>query len=169
MEYKYPLTAISRDGSTIMLYTFDDVRAFYKKNGWWGEDWQRTWCYWQSYKNIKNRNHPSVPWNYSRYTEPTQYQWIIRDEWGRKVNPTDFNFSKTTWWDERMKKVHHAAALGLPIPYQRHSRAGWKQNAPAKKNSGAGKRNRDRSQCEYERKEYGIKNPYGKTRPWEGY
>ena len=167
MEYKYPLTAINRDRSTVILYTFEDVRAFYKKNGWWGEEWQRTWCYWWSY-GVRNP-HPSIPWNYSRHTEPTYYQWIIRDEWGRKVKPTDFDFSDNTWREKRYKKIRHAEELGLPIPGTGGYRKCWKMDHMAKKNSGKGKRNRDRALCEYERKEYGIKNPYGGVRPWEGY
>jgi len=167
MEYKYPITAINRDRSTLLLYTIDDIRAFVKKNGWWGEEWQRTRCWWYSY-GVRNP-HPGIPWNWNRRTEPTYYQWIMRDEWGRKVKPTDFDFSDRSWRDKHLKKIRHAEELGLPIPGQRHARSGWKQNAPAKKNSGKGKRNRDRALCEYERKEYGIKNKYGNVRPWEGY
>ena len=167
MEYKYPITAINRDRSTLLLYTVDDIRKFVKKNGWWGEEWQRTWHWWHSY-GVRNP-HPSIPWNYGRLTEPTFYQWIMRDEWGRKVRPTDFDFSDRSWRDRRLKEIRHAEALGLPIPGQRHRRAGWKANAPAKKNSGKGKRNRDRALCEYEFQEYGIKNKYGNVQPWEGY
>lgn len=167
MKYKYPLTAINRDRTTVLLYTVDDVRKFVAKNGWWGEEWQKNWLWYNSY-GVRNP-HPSVPWNWNRRDEPIQYNWIIRDEYGCKVKPTDFDFSNNTWRSERLKKIRHTEALGLPIPGQRHARSGWKQNAPAKKNSGKGHLNRNRSLCEYDRIEYGIKNPYGAVRPWEGY
>ena len=164
MEYKYPLTAINRTGKTIVLYTFEEVRVFKSKHGWWGEDWIKSW-YWHG-----NRvSHPSVPWNWNRLSDPVYYDWIIRDDWGRKVKPTDFDFSNNARLEKHYKAIRHAEALGLPIPGQTHARAGWCANAPAKKNSGKGKRNRDRALCEYEFQEYGIKNKYGKVQPWEGY
>ena len=166
MEYKYPLTAINKDGKTIMLYSFEEVRAFVKKNGWWGETWVKYW-FWYDY-GARNP-HPSTPRNWNRRNDPVYYDWIIRDDWGRKVKPTDFDFSNNEWRSRRLKEIRHAEALGLPIPGQTHARAGWCANAPAKKNSGAGKRNRDRALCDYDFKEHGIKNPYGKVQPWEGY
>lgn len=164
MEYKYPLTAIHKSGKTNMLYTFDEVRAFKLKHGWWGEHWQKNWSW-----VFERVTHPSIPYFWNRKDEPLNYDWIIRDDWGRKVKPTDFDFSNNDWRERRLKKIRHAAALGLPIPGQTHARAGWCADAPAKKNSGKGKRNRDRALCEYEFQEYGVKNKYGKVQPWEGY
>lgn len=165
MEYKYPLTATNRGGSTLLLYTIEDVRAFVSKYGWWGEEWQRNWWYAYGERNP----HPSTPWFYSRRNELTHYEWIIRDDFGAKVKPTNFDFSNNNWREKHIATIRHAESLGLPIPGQRHSRAGWKQNAPAKKNSGAGKRNRDRSICREHQQEYNIQNRYGSVQRWEGY
>jgi hypothetical protein len=166
MEYKYPLTAINRDRSTVMLYTVDEVRKFVVKNGWWGEHWEKHW-FWYDYG--KRNPHPSVPYYWTCRDVPVNYSWIIRDDWGCVVKPTNFDFTKNTWRENRLKVVRHAEALGLPIPGQRHAHSGWKANAPAMKNSGKGKRNRDRALCEYEFQEYGVKNKYGMVQPWEGY
>lgn len=167
MDYKYPITAINRDRTTLVLYSIDDVRAFVKKYGWWGKEWQKSW-FWYDY-GYRNA-HPSIPWNWSRRNEPVLYEWIMRDDWGRKVDPLHFDFSDNSWRTKRLKKIRHAEENGLPIPGTGTSKAGWKINHTAKKNSGAGHRNRNRAKAIYEAEEYGVKNDVGtRVIPWENF
>ena len=155
MNYLFPLNAINIDSTVILLYTMDEVHSFIRKYG-------------QFHDHHKYSHYNSM----LREFISGSHTWIVRDDCGRIVKFDDVKppvYDYYAWRNKRNKHIRHAESLGLPIPGQRHARAGWKQNHPAKKNSGSGKRNRDRSICEYERIEYGIPNKYGKVKPWEGY
>jgi len=156
-NFLFPLNAIHRDGTVILLYTLDDVFGFVKKYGRFYNHHVDTYWYFDSY---------------GRYCEAkTPNNWILRDDRGRVVKYDDIPFPSRSYsyWNERNAKIRKLAEKGLPIPYTACRKAGRKINHTAKKNSGAGARNRNRALCEYDRKEYGIKNPYGVPVSWEGY
>lgn len=157
MQYLYPLIAIHISGETILLYTNEAVLDFIKKYGrfhdhhvwWWGRFSNGVYL---STKEI----HP----------------WIVRDDRGRIVKYDDVCYKHKPYdgWNKRNAEIRAIAAKGLPIPYTGCSKAGWKMNHPAKKNSGSGHRNRNRAKAIYEAKEYGVKNNVGnRVIPYEGW
>ncbi len=161
MNYLYPLVAIHISGYTELLYTLEDVRAFIRKYGQFYEKHK----YWYSrYLGYDQ---------YPRYESVEAYHdWIVRDDRGRVVKYDDVCYKHVMYsgWNERNAKIRAIAAKGLPIPGTGCSKAGWKLNHTAKKNSGAGQRNRNRALAIFEAKEYGVKNDIGgRVIPWEGY
>lgn len=153
MEYLYPLNAINRDGSVILLYSKDDVYKFIAKYGIW-EDYHK---YTARYYDPDTRQ---VSYHVS-YRE-----WIVRDDRGRKVKFEDVRRPRDTrqYWKQAQRD---AAAKGLPIPGTGGFRKCWKMNHTAKKNSGSGHRNRNRARFVEDFKEYGIRNNGGKPIPYE--
>lgn len=154
MEFLYPLNAIHRDGEVILLYTLEEVHKFLAK---YGEITEHHVEYYYDF-------------SYHMYRRKAN-GWIIRDDRGRVVKYEDV---QKQWPPYQYRNDHHRriraiAEKGLPIPRTGCSKAGRKINHTAMKNSGAGKRNRDRALCEYDRKEYGVKNRLGKPIPWEGW
>lgn len=146
MNYLYPLTAIHIDGETILLYSNNAVLDFIKKYGRFTER-HVEWYY--DYHSLTFRKKANG--------------WIVRDDRGRVVKYDDVCYQHQTydWYNERNAKVRAIAEKGLPIPYTGTSKAGWKMNHTAKKNSGSGHRNRNRALAIYDAKEYGIKNNVG--------
>ena len=170
-NYLFPLNAIHKDGHVVLLYTLDEVYAFIRKYGKFHE--YRT----SSGERIVSYKYDySQPRAWSRYIPVYEYftvvnDWIVRDDRGRRVKYDDIpsRHSNYDYYNSRRAELRKFAEKGLPIPGTGCRKAGWKMNHTAKKNSGAGHRNRNRAICEYDRKEYGISNPYGKPMPWEGY
>lgn len=153
MNYLYPLNAISPEGRVILLYTVDAVYDFIKKNGRFHEH-RYYWIY--DFGNYVNKKHVS--------------EWIIRDDRGRIVKYEDFPINYEKYYNRRRKEIREIAAKGLPIPGTGCSKAGYKMNHTAKKNSGAGHRNRNRALAIYEAKEYQVDNNIGgRVIPWENY
>lgn len=155
-NFLFPLNAIHRNGEVILLYTLDEVYAFVRKYGRFYDhhvDWH--WYFDNG--------------RYCEYTKPND--WIVRDDRGRTVKYDDISGppSYNYWINKRNAEIRKIAEKGLPIPYTGCSKAGYKQNHTAKKNSGSGHRNRNRARCQYDQKEYGIKNKYGKPIPYEGW
>jgi hypothetical protein len=157
MNYTYPLIAINIDGSTILLYTREEVLNFIDKYGIWN-DHHRVWASW---------------WDWQagiHHGEYHYYPWIVRDDRGKKVNHRDF-YDAPSWkrYNEYQAKIRFFADKGLPIP--RTGKRKWRRHhAPAMKNSGSGHRNRNRAKAIDDAKEYGIKNDVGnRVIPWEGH
>lgn len=145
MKYLYPLNAIHIDGDVILLYTKEEVDKFIRKHGSW------------------NDNHIDHIFNWStRSNEEIHHNWIVRDDRGRIVDVEDF-VERYTWkyYNERRKKIRAIAEKGLPIPGTGTSKAGYKQNHPAKKNSGYHHFAKNASKYSYDIKTYDLK---GKTR-----
>lgn len=156
MQYLYPLNAIHKDGRVVLLYTIEEARAFIGKYGRWYDR------HVESYWGINQ---------YGLYRETKTNGWIVRDDRGRTVPVKDIEYQYPAYWwyNQRIAEARRAAEKGLPIPGTGGSKKCWKMNHTAKKNSGAGHRNRNRSLAAYEEKEYGIKNTLGRVIPWEHY
>lgn len=157
MEFLYPLNAIHIDGGVILLYTLDEVHAFIRKHGRFTEH-HVEWYY--------------DPTDWARRRPVKASGWIVRDDRGRTVKYDDvcIKYPMYYGWNQRNAEIRAIAAKGLPIPHTGCRKAGWKQNHPAKKNSGSGHRNRNRAKAIYEAKEYGVKNDVGgRVIPWENY
>lgn len=152
MKYLYPLNAIHVDGHTILLYTQDDVDKFVREYGVWYDIHTEHYYDW------------SAPLGYRQRCRINN--WIVRDDRGRKVKFEDVQRPRDTrrHWLEAQRV---AAAKGLPIPGTGGYRKCWKMNHTAKKNSGAGHRNRNRALFVEHFKEYGIRNNNSKPIPWE--
>lgn len=165
-NYLFPLNAIHKDGTVILLYTLDEVYAFIRKYGKFHEYRTSTKSTSEYYYD---RALGGLRHKYSWVT--TENDWIVRDDRGRRVKYDDIpsRHSNYDYYNSRRAEIRKIAEKGLPIPGTGCSKAGWRMNHTSKKNSGAGHRNRNRALCEYDRKEYGIKNKYGKPMPWEGY
>lgn len=155
MNYLYPLIAIHSNGYTELLYSIDEVHNFIRK---YGQFYEQHVYWWNRYVGLTLVS--------TKETHP----WIVRDDRGRVVKYDDVRQQWPMYWhyNKRQAAIRKAAEQGLPIPGTGGYRKCWKMNHTAKKNSGKGHRNRNRARCEYERKEYGIPNKYGKVRPWEG-
>lgn len=140
-NYLYPLIAVHKDGgSNIVLYTHEDVENFIRKYGRF-YDRHKYWIYdWKQFRS-------NVCYN----------DWIVRDNAGRVVFYEDFpiRYKYTSFHN---KEARAAAEKGLPIPGTGCNKAGWKQNHPAKKNSGAGARGRNACKAAYENKKYNIQD-----------
>jgi hypothetical protein len=161
MNYLYPLVAIHISGYTELLYTREDVYAFINKYGQFYEKHK----YWYS-RYIGYDKYPRY-----EHVEGT-HPWIVRDDRGRVVKYDDVCYKHRPYsgWNERNAKIRAIAAKGLPIPGTGGYRKCWKMNHTAKKNSGAGHRNRNRAKAIYEAEEYGIKNDVGyRVISWENY
>lgn len=147
MEYLYPFTAVHMDGHTELLYTIDEVHDFIRRHGQFHDQhkyWQTRW--YPHYQSIE-----------------CYHPWIVRDDRGRTVKYDDVCCKYPMYWhyNKRQAEVRKIAEKGLPIPRTGCRKAGWKMNHTAKKNSGAGHRNRNRAKAIYEAKEYGVKNDVG--------
>lgn len=164
-NYLFPLNAIHKDGTVILLYTLDEVYDFINKYGKFHD-------YRTSTKSTSEYyyDHTLGGLRHKYSWKTTENDWIVRDDRGKIVKYDDIPSShgKYYYYSSRLAEIRKIAEKGLPIPHTGRRR--WKKmNHTAKKNSGAGHRNRNRSRCEHDRKEYGIKNPYGKPINWEGY
>ena len=148
MEYLYPLIAINISGKTIMLYSHADVLSFIKKHGRFYEHHTYWWTRYVIGGLISTKE---------------THEWIVRDDRGRIVKYDDVGFSYKPYelWNKNNAKIRAIADRGLPIPGTGCSKAGWKMNHPAKKNSGVGHRNRNRAKAIYEASEYNVKNNVG--------
>lgn len=148
MEYLYPLTAIHIGGHTELLYTIDEVHEFIRKYGQFHENH----VYWTGHWE-----------NHSWISVKCYHPWIVRDDRGRVVKYDDVCVQYPMYWhyNKRQAEVRKIAEKGLPIPGTGGYRKCWKMNHTAKKNSGAGHRNRNRAKAIYEAKEYGVKNDVG--------
>lgn len=150
-EYTWPFSAIHKDGAVEIINTLEDLKAFNAKNGRWDE-------------NLKT--HVFI-WHDDFHGERVEVQntWIMRDFYGEKVLFKDvkrlIEGSSYRHYNRRMAEVRAIAAKGLPIPGTGCSKAGWKQDAPAKKNSGNWQRQRNIARAIYEAKEYGVPNKLG--------
>jgi hypothetical protein len=153
-NFLFPLNAIHRNGEVVLLYTLDEVYSFIKKYGRFYD--QHVEWYWYF-----------VDGRYVEHNKPND--WILRDDRGSVVRYDDIpnRHDRYHYWNKRNAEIRKIAEKGLPIPGTGGYRKCWKMNHTAKKNSGAGHRNRNRALCEYDRKEYGIKNKYGSPRSWE--
>ena len=159
MKYTYPITAIHIDGETKLFYTRDEVLAFartihrsYGEHAWYDHHVMINPC-------LRHG---------TRFYGVTQFQntWVLRDDLGKIVAYDDFAYK----YDYRgKKKKKYSVYRGEPVPnlwrgYRKLS------NQTAKKNSGAGHRNRNRALAIYEAHAYGIKNNVGgRVIRWEGY
>lgn len=148
MNYNYPLIAIHRvSNKTEVLYTEEDVKNFVKKFGWWTRE---SWIFSDSIRRIYD----------SYFYHPSEYRrdpdWIMRDDWGRKVDPRHFNFDSWRGNEARRKQILRAMELGLPIPGIGHSNP-WKFDKMRKKHGGSGQAARAASRADYESREYGVK------------
>jgi len=146
MNYLYPLIAIHIDGKPILLYSNDALASFIGKYG------QFTEHHVDYYYDISS-------FMYRRKTNG----WIVRDDRGKIVKYDDVVSFGTNWkyYNKRQAEIRGIAAKGLPIPRTGTSKAGWKMNHVAKKNSGSGHRNRNRALAIYDAKEYDVKNNVG--------
>lgn len=153
MKYLYPLIAVHRNGGTILLYNEDAVANFIAKYGRFTDNHVDYYC---------------DPSDYY-FTRRVSNGWIMRDDRGQVVKFEDIkpSYKPSAYLTKRRAIVKAAIEKGLPIPGTGGWKKIWKMNHQAKKNSGARKRNRNRSLCEEHFKEYGVKNPYGKVRRWE--
>ena len=160
MEYLYPLTAIHIDGHTELLYNIDQVHDFIHKYGQFYDKHK----YW-------HRRYVYTPTLHVEYVE-SYHPWIVRDDRGRIVKYDDVCVQYPMYWhyNKRQAEVRKIAEKGLPIPGTGGYRKCWKMNHTAKKNSGAGHRNRNRAKAIYEAEEYGVKNDVGnRVIPWENF
>jgi len=140
-NYLYPLIAVHKDGGTnIVLYTREVVYnfiheygRFYDRHTHWVHDWKQ--C------------RSNVCYN----------DWIVRDNAGKIVSYDDFPY-RYNYTNPRIKKARGTTERGLPIPGTGCSKAGRKQNHPAKKNSGDGARGRNAVKAAYENKKYNIQD-----------
>lgn len=143
---QYPINALHKDGETLLIYTEQELRKFISSH-LVGE-----------YFTSSAYDHTYGWWLVSKPAE-----WILRDDFGKCVDPNNF---KPIYKRRVNKQLLIAIEKGLPIPYTGCSKA-YGTNAMAKKNSGSRKRQVLRSLAEEHRKEYGLRNPYGKPKPYE--
>lgn len=143
---QYPINALHKTGENFLIYTEEELRKFI-------------------YSHMVGEYFTSSAYNYiqSWWIVSGPAEWILRDDFGKRVDPTKF---KPVYKRYVNKQKLVAIEKGLPIPYTGCSKAHG-TNAMAKKNSGSRKRQVLRSLAEEHRKDYGIRNPYGKPRPWE--
>jgi hypothetical protein len=146
MQYLYPVNAVHKDGKTVvLLYNESAVKSFCRSN--------RV----GTYRKSTTRKYNYLVKSYE-YVEVVN-DWILRDDRGRMVDITAFEYKYSRYnKPSRKKKRQNRDLRGCTIPYTRCCKAGWKQNAPAKKNSGNGKRARDWAAAQADEKEYGIKS-----------
>lgn len=149
---EWPLLAIHRNGETLEIHNADDLKTFFKINGKWS-----------------NKRETTIP-DYCRETrrylwKTITHDWIMRDLFGRKVSFDDASHlifaSPYHWLRVRNAKLRAIAEKGLPIPHTGCRKAGRKQNAPGKKNSGRKHRLRNQAKANYDIK---IHNLPGKLR-----
>lgn len=121
MKYTYPFTAIFNDGNTELVSSLDELNKLIKIYGMFGYEWIET-------ENTRYfRYKPfceTLPYDYtSEIFKIKKFQWIVRDDFGQKVDPNliDFGHSKyRPWWSYgKLKEQQLAASKGLPIPYIR--------------------------------------------------
>jgi hypothetical protein len=121
MNILYPVVAINRDGTTELLYNYEEVCAFVRTHRV-GNTWE-----FHTYRAVYSRG------EFTRDYFTKFFDWILRDDRGRKLSPNDFptTYSVGYWsdrWEKRQEEKRHAAETGLPIP-------------------GTGKRKRRRCRC----------------------
>lgn len=150
MEYLYPLIAIHIDGHNELLYNINEVHDFIRKYG----------QFYDKHKYWHRRYISHSP--YIEYVD-VYHHWVVRDDRGRIVKYDDVCVKHPVyyWYNKRQAEVRKIAERGLPIPGAGGYRKCCKMNHTAKKNSGAGHRNRNRAKAIYEAKEYGVKNDVG--------
>ena len=144
MEYLYPLIATDRDGKTELFYDADSFREFaLHRCAKVGGRWAVTEYRWSNTVVVEN-------------------DWIVRDDRGRPVDIDDFRVTKYYY---RHNKYNFRDG---PVENIGHNRAGWKQNATAKKNGGSGASARRASKVRYENKVYGLKDIRSErySNPW---
>lgn len=161
ITFAWPLTAIRADGHTLTLRDVAAVRAFAASIRRDKQSW-----------GAKHRESHYYPWPFD-LSDVTSFDWIVRDDLGRPITHQAFvaaHPSERFCWDATRKAEARAhAARGLPIPGTGCAKAGWKINHTAKKNGGAGQRNRARARAIYDAREYGVHNNVGnRVIPWEG-
>lgn len=109
MNILYPVVALNRDGTTELLYTKEAVCEFVRIHNV-GATWEL-----RSYRfNWMTRNR-------DYFTKV--FNWILRDDRGRKLDPSDFpttyDSSNCPWtkrWNQREKVKARAIEQGLPVP-----------------------------------------------------
>lgn len=115
MKILYPVVASNRDGKTCLLYTAEEVKAFrvgrkvsvewrYYPFGF-GYDWR-----------VKN-----YQWSYRLEDKFEDFDWILRDDRGRPVDPNlppfrDNHGYNHRYGEKRIAEIRAAAEKGLPIP-----------------------------------------------------
>lgn len=160
MKYTYPITAIHIDGKTKLFYTRDEVLAFAKTiRRVYGQTKA-----WYDHHVMINPFWSTFHYSYKGAAE-FQNVWVLRDDLGKIVSYSDFDIT----YDHRRKKKKYNVYRGEPVP---NLRRGYRKlsKQTAKKNSGAGHRNRNRALAIYEAHAYGIKNNVGgRVIRWEGY
>lgn len=159
--YAWPLTAIRADGHIIALPDVNAVRAFDRHIRRQKESW-----------GAKHRELYYFRWPFN-VADFTSFDWVVRDDLGRPVIRNAFfevyPVPQRSWDAARNAKARACAAKGLPIPGTGCWKAGYKMNHTAKKNSGAGHRNRNRARAIDDAREYGVRNNVGnRVIPWEG-
>lgn len=123
MEYIYPITALSHTGESVMLHTERQAGEFLRTHRV-GVFWNGVINYWQDYS--KERRRPQLSdLTLSRYTV-IEYDWIMRDDWGRVVKPQEVALPSSPY--DHHRKARRAASLGLPIPCTGKRRR-WHRNS----------------------------------------
>jgi hypothetical protein len=156
-EYAWPFSAIHKDGAIEIINNADELKAFNQKNGRWSDNHKVHVFMWYDMENLRGER------------VEVQNTWIVRDFFGKKVCFKDaerlMKWPAYHHYNKRMAQVRAIAAKGLPIPGTGCSKAGWKQNAPAKKNSGNKHKKRNIARAIYEAREYGVPNKLGNSVP----
>lgn len=164
-NYTFPFNAINADGSNIIINTLDELKAFnINVCGQWGwKGWSDT-RYSYHWVNSRYRTNDNIV-DWRRQEIKVTNTWIVRDFFGKTVKfgniSEDLRGCRWASYNRSMKKVRDIAEKGLPIPRTGCRKAGWKQNAPAKKNSGKGHRRRNVAKAIYESAVYEIPNKLG--------
>lgn len=121
MKYIYPFTAIFNNGSTILVTNLEELKSLIDDYGMFGYEWVETEYTRQfRYKPFCE----TLPYDYtSTLFKSKRFQWIVRDDFGQKVDPNliDFGYSRyyAWWYHGKRENQKLAAEKGLPIPYIR--------------------------------------------------
>ena len=164
-NYTFPFNAINADGTNIIINTLDELKAFnLNVCGQWGwKGWSDSRYSYHWANSRLNADDNIVEWR--SHTVKVINTWIVRDFFGKPVKfaeiTEDLRGGRWESYNRSMKKVRDIAEKGLPIPRTGCRKAGWKQNAPAKKNSGKGHRRRNVAKVFYESALYEIPNKLG--------
>lgn len=126
MEYQWPLTAIFKDGKIEVVKNKDELKTLVNTYGWFGYEWietgiSRMFRYRPFYETYPKDYVP-------KYETAKYFEWIVRDDFGRKVDPTHIEFESRyrAWWAYgKYKEQSIAAEKGLPIPHLRNWRRRW--------------------------------------------
>ena len=134
MKPSMPVTAIHRDGRTIVF------------EGW--NDFLR----WATKVPFAEKFRDAFTSESYRWLNTPATEWIVRDNNGKPLvkDKIDFSSIETPWQKAYYKMHRHAAQLGLPIPGTAHH-CYQKHRATAMKNSGQGARARDWVRAAYDK------------------